>query len=46
MIHSNGDYYEGEFRANQAHGYGKYVSKTGFCYEGEWENDVMNDERH
>lgn len=39
-MHANGDVYEGEFKDDKAHGYGKYISFDGNKYEGWWENDL------
>ena len=40
MIYNDGGYYKGEFKGDQANGYGTYVSnKNGTVYEGYWVND-------
>ena len=43
FYHSNGDTYEGYFRANKANGTGTFKhKKTGARYEGEWVDDVQH----
>ena len=34
LIHSDGDYYEGEWKEDKAEGYGKYKHVEGAMYEG------------
>jgi len=35
LIHSNGDYYIGEFKKDQANGHGTYTHLSGTIYEGD-----------
>lgn len=39
MTYLNGDCYEGEFRGNQRHGFGKYQFDDGTSFSGEWLHD-------
>lgn len=39
LIHSNGDYYEGEWRDGEAEGEGTFTKVDGQTYKGEWIDD-------
>eukprot|EP00915_Cephaloidophora_sp_WS-2016_P006194 GHVH01008167.1.p1 GENE.GHVH01008167.1~~GHVH01008167.1.p1 ORF type:complete len:618 (+),score=109.95 GHVH01008167.1:227-2080(+) len=39
FLYSNGDVYEGEFTANQKHGFGMYFYRNGDTYVGEWRHN-------
>ncbi|MFN9901020.1 MAG: phosphatidylinositol-4-phosphate 5-kinase, partial [bacterium] len=38
--HADGDYYEGFWLNDKAHGKGIYTSANGSSYIGEWQNDM------
>lgn len=42
IIHRDGDFYEGDWKDDQANGYGIYSSPDGTQYEGEWKNDLQH----
>ena len=43
MTYENGDVYEGDFKRNISHGFGKFVSKIGnYEYMGEWTDGYFN----
>jgi len=39
LIHSDGDYYEGEWFNDKSHHWGKFVHTDGCTYVGEWHED-------
>ena len=40
-MHSNGDYYVGDWEDDNMNGYGKIFQKSnGLIYEGEWEDGL------
>ena len=41
MTHANGDYYEGDWKADRAQGKGIFVGQEA-SYEGEWANDKQH----
>lgn len=44
FIWVDGEYYEGQFKANKPHGYGVYHYKNGDAYEGDFVNGVKHGE--
>ncbi len=34
----DGSIYEGDYKDNKKHGFGKYIDKEGKTYEGGWKN--------
>jgi len=43
MTFIDGDFYEGNWKNDNMHGYGKYTWSDGDVYEGNWENGEMTD---
>jgi len=42
-VHSNGDYFVGDWSDDHMNGYGKLFQKsTGLTYEGEWEDGLYH----
>jgi hypothetical protein len=42
LVHANGDVYEGYWRDDKKHGYGRYIWTDGDYYEGQWENGELH----
>ena len=40
MIYADGEKFEGEFRENQLHGFGKRIDPEGKVTEGVWQNGL------
>lgn len=42
LIHSDGDYYEGDWKEDKAYGVGVYNHVNGAKYQGEWKEDKQH----